>query len=142
LISLDNVECSGNETTLLECKRKALFMHNCDHGEDAGVRCTGDLHSSVSLISNSVINVSINNITIISTHGINLYTVFITWKWQNILYQPNLYQIECFSDRHHIGISVNSTTFSVELLDLLSSTSYNCCVSATYKAYTPVRDLR
>ena len=141
LISLDNVRCNGSEMTLLECQRNALFIHNCNHGEDAGVRCTGDVDSS--LLSNSITNVSINDTRLISAHGINLYTVLITWEWQNnnnnnikIRNQPNSFQIECFSDQHRIGMSVNSTTFSVELLGLLPSTTYNCCVSALYGSYT------
>ena len=113
-----------------------LFRHNCNHGEDIGVRCTGNS----SLLSNSIMNVSINNITsVISTHGINLYTIFITWKWQNnsmLQNQLNSFQIECFSDQHRVELSVNSTTLSVELLGLLHSTSYNCCVSAIYGSYT------
>ncbi len=137
-ITLDDVWCIGDERTLLECQRNVLFQHNCFHREDAGVKCAGNS----SLFSNSVMNVSINNVTIISTHGINLYAVFITWKWQNnsmmIQNQSNLFQIECFSSRfmHRVGMSVNTTTFSVELSGLLSSTSYNCCVSVVYGSQT------
>jgi hypothetical protein len=84
-------------------------------------------------------NVNINNITMIGTHGINLYTV--SWKWQknnSTQNQPNSFQIECFSSRllHRVGMSVNTTTFSVDLVGLLSSTSYNCCVSAVYGSLT------
>ena len=88
-------------------------------------------------------NMTINNITIVSTHvhGISLYTqsVLIMWKWQNnsmIQNQLNSFQIECFNDHHHIGMSVNSTSLSVELFGLLPSTSYNCCVSAVNGSYT------
>ena len=94
--------------TLLQCDSNALFRHNCVHREDAGVRCTGNS----SLLSNSIVNVSINNITsVINTHGIDLYAILISWKWQNnsmIQNQLNSLQIECFSDHHHIGMSVNS----------------------------------
>lgn len=36
-ILLDNVQCVGNETRLEDCT--AITMHNCNHGEDAGVTC-------------------------------------------------------------------------------------------------------
>ncbi|XP_072318535.1 HHIP-like protein 1 [Eucyclogobius newberryi] len=38
-ILLDNVECSGSEDSLLECKRSKVGMHNCSHKEDVGVIC-------------------------------------------------------------------------------------------------------
>ena len=40
-ILLDNVFCSGTESDLLLCSHTGLGVHNCDHSEDAGVRCTG-----------------------------------------------------------------------------------------------------
>ena len=42
LIFLDNVDCFGNETTLMHCIHEDdLGTHNCDHIEDAGVICPG-----------------------------------------------------------------------------------------------------
>ena len=38
-ILLDNIVCSGHESTLFECIHNAVGEHNCDHSEDAGVRC-------------------------------------------------------------------------------------------------------
>ena len=40
-ILLDNVVCSGAESSLLECNTNPIGQHNCDHSEDAGVRCEG-----------------------------------------------------------------------------------------------------
>ena len=40
-IWLDDVSCFGTETSLLSCFHNAIRDHNCDHSEDAGVRCTG-----------------------------------------------------------------------------------------------------
>ena len=40
-IYLDNVICQGDESSLLECQRNPIGEHNCDHSEDAGVRCQG-----------------------------------------------------------------------------------------------------
>ena len=39
-IQLDDVECTGTESRLLACSRDGLNIGNCDHQEDAGVRCT------------------------------------------------------------------------------------------------------
>ena len=38
-IWLDNVQCTGTETRLIDCPRNALGSHNCGHSEDAGVNC-------------------------------------------------------------------------------------------------------
>ena len=38
---LDNVVCRGTESSLLECSTNLVGQHNCDHSEDAGVRCEG-----------------------------------------------------------------------------------------------------
>lgn len=40
-ILLDDVICSGNEANLLECSHEPLFDHDCNHSEDASVRCQG-----------------------------------------------------------------------------------------------------
>ncbi|NXY81645.1 HIPL1 protein, partial [Alcedo cyanopectus] len=39
-ILLDDVQCSGQEGTLLECSHAAVGTHNCSHEEDAGVVCS------------------------------------------------------------------------------------------------------
>jgi len=38
-IWLDNVNCRGTETRLIDCPANPLGNHNCAHSEDAGVRC-------------------------------------------------------------------------------------------------------
>ncbi|XP_071486552.1 scavenger receptor cysteine-rich domain-containing protein DMBT1-like [Diadema antillarum] len=38
-IFLDNVNCSGSESSLLNCSHAGIGIHDCDHDEDAGVIC-------------------------------------------------------------------------------------------------------
>ena len=61
-ILMDNVQCLGNETHLINCHSSR--QHNCDHFQDAGVECrkgkpiTGNLFAYYSTcISKGKINV-------------------------------------------------------------------------------------
>ena len=38
-IYLDDVNCRGNETNLIDCPHNGVGEHDCDHDEDAGVMC-------------------------------------------------------------------------------------------------------
>ncbi|XP_060758198.1 deleted in malignant brain tumors 1 protein-like [Neoarius graeffei] len=40
-IWLDNVQCSGSESSITQCPHNGFGSHNCNHGEDAGVTCSG-----------------------------------------------------------------------------------------------------
>ena len=40
IIVLDDLDCSGSEGSLFECPSDSpVLVHDCDHSEDAGVRC-------------------------------------------------------------------------------------------------------
>ena len=42
-IFLDEVGCTGNEISLLECSHEGILNHDCSHFEDGGVACPGEL---------------------------------------------------------------------------------------------------
>ncbi len=41
-IYLDNVQCAGNEGSLLDCRSNSIGEHNCGQSDGAGVRCEGN----------------------------------------------------------------------------------------------------
>lgn len=41
-IILDNVRCSGDESSLFDCSHNGLNIHNCIHSEDVEVTCQGE----------------------------------------------------------------------------------------------------
>ena len=44
-IVLDNLQCAGTESRLVDCPHNGLNIHNCVHSEDAGVRCLTPISS-------------------------------------------------------------------------------------------------
>ena len=38
-ILLDDVQCQGNETNILECTHEGIGVHHCGHSEDVGIVC-------------------------------------------------------------------------------------------------------
>lgn len=41
-IWLDDVQCSGQELSILKCAHREFGENNCGHAEDAGVVCSGE----------------------------------------------------------------------------------------------------
>lgn len=55
-IWLDDLQCSGTESSLFACNHPTVGVHNCGHNEDAGVVCSSSwfidlLNNFVSLCS-------------------------------------------------------------------------------------------
>ena len=48
-ITLDDVQCSGTESALLDCTHNGINIHNCAHFEDAGVGCSGTMNFNLIL---------------------------------------------------------------------------------------------
>ena len=41
VILLDNVQCTGVESSLLDCDHNGFWSYNCDPIDEVGVRCQG-----------------------------------------------------------------------------------------------------
>ena len=44
-IWLDEVQCQGNETSIVNCRHRPWGVHNCGHHEDASVICSSKLNN-------------------------------------------------------------------------------------------------
>ena len=40
-ILFDNLQCTGNETSIFDCSNNGIGISNCKHNEDVGVLCEG-----------------------------------------------------------------------------------------------------
>ena len=49
-IKLDDVECTGLEDSLIQCKHPGVGLHNCQSSEQAGVRCSNRTETRVGKI--------------------------------------------------------------------------------------------
>ncbi|XP_047618644.1 deleted in malignant brain tumors 1 protein-like [Phacochoerus africanus] len=52
-ITLDDVQCTGNETKVWQCPHNGWFSHNCGHHEDASVICSDENFHCGGLLTNN-----------------------------------------------------------------------------------------
>ena len=57
-ILLDNVNCSGRESSIFQCKHNIFGEHDCRHHEDAGVICEGESSKGKNPYSNFKLHLS------------------------------------------------------------------------------------
>ncbi|NWV81746.1 NETR protein, partial [Dasyornis broadbenti] len=57
-ILLDEVQCSGNELSLDQCKKSDWGQQNCDHIEDAGVSCDPFTGTDVHLCQSDAVSLT------------------------------------------------------------------------------------
>ena len=51
-ILLDDLACTGSESSLVSCPHQGVRSHNCGHGEDAGVVCShGEYNVLIMLVT-------------------------------------------------------------------------------------------
>ena len=126
-VRLDDVRCDPKtDMTLVECDASQYNNHDSDQS------CR---HVQVHCRSQRVTNVSatVSN-TPDSTKSFQIVTV--SWIQNTTVNEPNSFEVECYTDRHSITMSVSNKSSSTKLGGLLSSSSYNCCVSAVPDDYT------
>ena len=50
-IWLDDLDCNGNESSILNCSHKAFGVNNCGHDEDVAIQCmSGQVFLSTCII--------------------------------------------------------------------------------------------
>jgi len=50
-IWLDNVYCTGNERSIVECQHRGWGVYNCTHGDDVSIICSNGKSNTASAIN-------------------------------------------------------------------------------------------
>jgi len=76
-IWLDDVQCTGSETSIVSCPSRGLGNHNCVHFEDIGVSCPGGKNGSIQNLNlrgapNGTVNFSRKVMPLVTKHVLEL----------------------------------------------------------------------
>ena len=129
-IFIDEVSCSSSETALLNCFHivRGRDGYFCSIAGDAGVRCREEELRVKSVSASESATQSYSNYT--------KQSVMISWElYSTSSHRPSSFRVECFDliHQHHMELSLNNgTLLQINMGDLLSSTSFACCVSAIF----------
>ena len=118
------MSCCSNDTTLINCSHRTRdHRYYCHYGGDAGVSC----QLQVKNITAATIQTLYNNYT--------MQNILLSWElYINVSNRPHSFSVECSDQQHHnIEMLVNNgSLMQINIGDLLSFTSFVCCVSAVY----------
>ena len=69
LIFLDDLRCTGTESSLLSCSHSGIGVHNCGHSEDAGVVCpTCKLYTSALQCNCNSVHLVVKRVSVSVAH--------------------------------------------------------------------------
>ncbi|KAK3690830.1 hypothetical protein RRG08_021530 [Elysia crispata] len=108
---MDNVQCMGDEESLVKCPNSGLGMHDCDHSKDAGVQCFTSLQTTEAVQLSTWPPTST---TTISTKTVMTMTTRKTTSKPQIS-KPSVLQLVGGQDEHmgNIALTVNGIRYQV-----------------------------